>query len=156
MTDSKKILLYGYGNTTRQDDRLGIEFIHRMQEWLFRRHHDAVDCKTSAQLNLEDAEEVAAYDIVILVDASVDHVTDYSFSKIETEATPAFTTHTVSPSNLLKLSRELYQGNPEIYLLQIQGYEWDFSEQLTIGATANLEKAVTFAQKKISELQSHP
>jgi Ni,Fe-hydrogenase maturation factor len=124
-----------------------------MEEWIALNRIDFVTCKTSPQLNIEDAEEISTYDIVILADASIDDIGGVQFSGVEIEETAAFTTHTVSPSHLLKLSRELFAGNPLVYLLQIQGYEWDFSEELTQQGEKNLQKAVILLKQKLTEFQ---
>lgn len=153
LNNVQSILVYGYGNTTRRDDRLGIDCIALLQEWISANKIRFITCKTSPQLNIEDAEEISNYDLVILVDASIDDIGGVQFSGVEIEENAAFTTHTVSPSHLLKLSRELYAGNPLVYLLQIQGYEWDFSEELTREGEKNLQKAVNLLKQKLAEFQ---
>jgi hydrogenase maturation protease len=152
ISSKKKILLYGFGNTTRSDDRLGIDFITELEKYYT--DSDSVQLKTSGQLNLEDAELIAGFDIVILIDASLEEIDSFTFSEMTSEEHPSFTTHTFSPSNLVKLAGELYGKTPLVYLLQIKGYEWDFSERLSPKAAENLQKAVKYVQQRVTDFQN--
>jgi len=50
MTTPIEILIYGYGNSGRQDDGLGNEFIKRMEKWV-----RSEELTEDSRLNLEKA-----------------------------------------------------------------------------------------------------
>ena len=57
----------------------------------------------------------------------------------------SFSSHHVSPGSLLALARDLFDSEPEAWLVGIRGYEFDeFGERLSEGARANLEAAAGF------------
>jgi len=135
-------LIYGYGNPGRQDDGLANELIEKIE--LAKKSGDFKDVDTDSnyQLNIEDAEIVSKYKRVIFVDASVEDIQDIAFTKVEpSDAKVEFSMHAVSPSFVVDLCKKMYEVEPEVYLLHIKGYKWDFMEELTEEARVNLNKA---------------
>lgn len=154
-TESKslKILLYGYGNPGRQDDGLGVELINRIEPWIQTKGLHEVYADSNYQLNIEDADAIADKDLVIFADASVEDIDDFIFTKVEpSDAHVEFTMHSVSSAFVLDLCKKLYNRHPEVYLLHIRGYEWDFKEGLTEKATGNLMKAL----EKVKQIIENP
>ena len=66
MKNNRNILFYGYGNPGRQDDALGISFVDEMEKWVKSQKLENIDFDTNYQLNIEDAEKISQYDLVIL------------------------------------------------------------------------------------------
>lgn len=152
MAESKKrVLVYGYGNPGREDDGLGIEMATLVQCWIDRHKLDRMATDSNYQLNIEDAETISGWDIVVFVDASKDeNLNEFSFSKVNpSDAKVEFTMHAVSPSYVLHLCQSLFNSSPETYVLGIKGYEWDFMEELTDRAKLNLDKSFQFLVRKI-------
>jgi len=145
----RKILLHAYGNPGRGDDGLGNALIERMEKWIAGKDIQFISTDSSYQLNIEDAETMQHYDIVIFVDASKAEIESFTFEQVHPESHSTFTTHSISPSSLVALCKELYVRTPVVYLLQIKGYEWEFEEKLSLKAEENLQKAVHFIQKFI-------
>jgi len=147
-----KILVYGYGNPGRQDDALGVRLAENIGQWIQNENITDVEIDYNYQLNIEDSDRIAPFDIVIFADASTEEIDDYLFSKVNSdESTIEFTMHAVSPAFVLDLCRKLYGKRPETYLLHIKGYEWEFKEELSENALPNLAKADVFTKEKISE-----
>jgi len=144
-----KILIYGYGNPGRQDDGLGIFLSEKIDNWIKEEDLQSVKVDYNYQLNIEDAVEIADKDLVIFVDASKEEISDYYLTKVKPSDRLEFTTHTVSPSYLLNLCKVIYNKAPDIYLLHIKGYKWEFLEDLTEDAKNNLKKAYDFLKKFI-------
>ncbi len=150
MPYKKSILVYAYGNPGRQDDGLGNCLIERLEPWVPGEGFDNVELESNYQLNIEDADNIREKDIVIFVDASIEDIEGYHFGPVEpSEGRSEFTLHAASPAYILALCIKLYNRHPETYLLQIQGYEWEFKEGLSPRAAANLESALEFLKARI-------
>lgn len=145
----KKILLHAYGNPGRGDDGLGDAFIRGIEPWIKKNGLHSVATDSNYQLNVEDAAEMIRYDIVIFVDASKAGIDSYSFTPVQPEPHSSFSSHSMTPASLLSLCMELYTHHPLVYLLQVKGYQWEFSEGLSADARKNLQNAVQFAQQTI-------
>ena len=148
----KKILLYAYGNPGRQDDGLGNRFIEEMELWIREKGIDYIETDSNFQLNIEDAYNISGKDLVIFIDASVEDIQDFHFAEVEpSEGRSEFTMHSASPAFILALCKKIYLAHPRTYLLQIRGYEWEFSEGISPAATDNLAKAVGFLCEKLQD-----
>ncbi len=146
------VLIFGYGNPGRQDDGLGAAFIEKMELWLKEKKWSEIELDTNYQLNIEDAEQIAGYDVVYFVDATIEPIEQYSLTKVEpSDAKVEFTMHAVSPAFVLDLCRKLFGKAPETWLLHLKGYEWEFEEKLSIKASQNLEAALLFFQHHLSQ-----
>lgn len=148
----KRVLIYGYGNPGREDDGLGIEMTKMVQSWIDEHELGCMTTDSNYQLNIEDAENISEWDIVVFVDASKDEsLNEYIFSKVEpSDAKVEFTMHAVSPSYVLHLSEKLFKKSPETYVLGIKGYEWDFKEGISDNAKLNLEQAFQYLTRKLA------
>ncbi len=136
------LLLYGYGNPGRCDDGLGVAFAERIQ----LRGLEGITVETNYQLNAEDALEASHHDIVLFADASHTVADDFRLSRLMPEGEVSFTTHAMSPGSVLALCRELYDKQPEAYLLELRGYQWDMAEELSPEGVGVLEKTVSFME----------
>ena len=142
MKKQKKILIYGYGNPGRQDDGLGIFFSEAIEKWVYENKFDHISCDSNYQLNIEDAEVISNYDLVLFADASQEDIEDYSITSVECSTSRIeFSMHAVSPAFVLDLCNKIYNKSPETYLLHLKGYEWDFKEGLSPEAQNNFNKA---------------
>ncbi len=143
-----KIYVYGFGNPGRQDDGLGPAIIDKLE----RDGVEGIIFDSNYQLNIEDAHNISICDKVIFIDASIDAEEPFSFNKIEPSAEITFTTHTMSPESVIALVKDLYDKDMEAYVLAIKGYEWEFIEGFSSGASDNFNKAYTFLVNKIKEM----
>lgn len=144
-----KILIYGYGNPGRQDDGLGNAFVNRIREWVAIEGLHDFHFDSNYQLNIEDADAISDKDIVIFVDASEEEIEDFCLSKVDCTSKVSFTTHAASPGYIVKLCEELFNKKPLVLLLHIKGYEWEFIEEISDKATANLNAALVYMKKKL-------
>lgn len=147
-----KVLVYGYGNPGRQDDGLGNEMVNMLNTWIPDHDISCISTDSNYQLNIEDAEKVSENDVVIFVDATRDKINEYKFSKVEPSgAKVEFTMHAVSPAFVIDLCKKLFNRQPDAYLLEIRGYQWELGEGLSDNAKLNLEQAYQFLTRKLSE-----
>lgn len=147
MTHQKpSILVYGYGNPGRQDDGAGVLLAEELDKWIAERKLTDVHTDTNYQLNLEDAATVSRYDLVIFADASQGELDDFRMDRLTGSGQVEFTMHAVSPAFILHLSKEVFNREPEAYLLHIKGYEWEFMAGMTEKAKINLRNALHFVE----------
>lgn len=141
-----KIIVYGYGNPGRQDDGLGVALAENIEKWVKENNLENIFTDSNYQLNIEDAEIISNYDIVIFADASTEpDVKDIAFTEVETsDASIEFTMHAVSPAFVVDLCNKIYHRKPKTFLLHIKGYEWELSEGITDKGTQNLTVAIGF------------
>ena len=148
----KRVLVYGYGNPGREDDGLGNEMVKMIQNWIDEHKLGCMTTDSNYQLNIEDAEKMSEWDIVVFVDASKDEkLHEYTFTEVEpSDAKVEFTMHAVSPSYVRHLCEKLFNKTPETYVLAIKGYEWDFKEGLSDCAKLNLEQSFQYLTRKLA------
>ncbi len=137
-----KCLVYGYGNPGRQDDGLGVELALMIEN--NERLSKYADVDYNYQLNIEDALTISEYDLVIFADAALNIDKSFEFKKIQPAHSITFTTHELSAESLLALCQDLYNKNPESYILAIRGYEWEMGLPMTSRAKSNLNDAYIF------------
>ncbi len=152
-----RYLIYGIGNMGRHDDGLGIYFIDLIEEFLNSINDDKfsnIELKSHYQLNIEDAYEISLHDIILFIDAKKAQPTNpksesFEISKIQSQNSLSFSTHSLSMESVLSLCEELYQVKPLVYLLSITGYQWSIHDQLTQEANNNLHLAYNYFMKWI-------
>jgi hydrogenase maturation protease len=146
----KKILFIGYGNPGRQDDGLGPALIKALEDDSILA--DKVSLSSNYQLTVEDAYDITQYDTVVFVDASLDSSPPFSFNEASANDQQSLGSHQLQPESVLQLCHTLYETKPEAFILAIRGYEFDaFDETLSPRAQGNLDKALAFTTKWISE-----
>jgi hydrogenase maturation protease len=151
--DKLKILIYGYGNPGRQDDALGVMLAEETEKWTHEKGLAHIRTDSNYQLNLEDADEISHYDLVIFADASREEISDFVFEPLLPSAAVEFTMHAVAPSFILHLCTQVFGKTPDAYLMHIKGYEWEFMQEVTEQARDNLRKAFEFLQHFLKDLR---
>ena len=97
------------------------------------------------QLQVEDAEAIAAHDVVVFVDAAVEGKEPFAFHETEASREASFTTHSLEPGAVLELARNMFGAKADAYTLAVRGYEFNaFGEGLSVKASANRDAAVRF------------
>jgi len=154
VTNSLKILIYGYGNPGREDDGLGYAMINKLEEWAGQTGFSGLEFDSNYQLNIEDADNISGYDLVIFVDASTEDIEDFIMTDVTGETDVSFTSHAASPGYIVQLCRELFGKVPPVKLLHIKGYQWEFREGISEKANENLKKAFDFLKDYLLNLQN--
>jgi hydrogenase maturation protease len=138
------MLLIGIGNSGRGDDGLGWEFVERANSM----GYDFLDYEFRYQLQVEDAELIANYDLVLFVDASHDKLSGgFQISRCISGSQSFFSTHAQAPGAILHLANNLYNRFPKAYTLAISGKEWDLQTSLSFEAKNNLQAALSFFEE---------
>lgn len=134
------VLIYGYGNPGRQDDGMGPALGAEIQ----RLGLPFVDVDAGYQLNIEDAELIKAYDLVIFVDTTVEDIEGFRIQRVTPAPEISFTSHLISPESIVALCKELFGSKPIAWLIGIRGYSFDYIEGFTEEAWNNYRKALEF------------
>jgi hydrogenase maturation protease len=140
-----RILVLGYGNPGRQDDGLGPAAVAEIGSFGWP-NLTAFD---NYQLNIEDAMEVAAHDVVWFVDAAKTGPSPYAVHNVSPAATIEFTSHLVRPEAIVAIASQYYGASPQAFVLAIRGYEFEFIEALTPGAADNLRAALAMLTERL-------
>lgn len=135
------ILVYGIGNPGRQDDALGNLLVEEIDKWIDEQGIQTIQTDQNYQLNIEDAEVISNFDLVIFVDASVVDITSTLLEEVIPDLKTDFSMHSVTPSFVVGLCQEIYNRIPNCYQFHIKGYEFNFMEPLTKKAKHNLKTA---------------
>ncbi|MCF6183484.1 MAG: hydrogenase maturation protease [Bacteroidales bacterium] len=135
----KSTVVFGIGNSARQDDGLGWAFLDEIQKKdIFKG-----ELHYCYQLNIEDAEIISNAQKVIFVDAFAGEQNESClFEKCLSNGEITYTTHALEPQAVLALSENVYGKKPDAYVLKIKGYKWEFEEGLSKSAKENLKYAV--------------
>jgi hydrogenase maturation protease len=141
-----RILVFGYGNPSRQDDGLGPALAEAVEAM----NLPGVLVDSNYQLTVEDAATVAEYDAAVFVDAATEGPEPFSFEPIVPRQNPSFSTHSVRPDAVMGLAADLFEARTAGYVLAIRGYSFEpFISELTERAGQNLQKAIEFLSEAI-------
>jgi hydrogenase maturation protease len=139
-----RVLLLGYGNPGRLDDGLGPAVAAHFEGLGLPN----VTVQTDYQLSVELAEELGHHEVVLFADAAVSGAEPFEVREVTPADGVSFSTHSVSPAELLGLARRLFRADCRGFTIAIRGYDFDeFGERLSARATENLTAAVTFVER---------
>jgi hydrogenase maturation protease len=142
-----KILVYGIGNTSRQDDGVGAACAERLAEWCRQEGLTEVTIRTGLQVNVEDAAAMAEAEMVLFLDASVANIDGVFLEPLTGANGNSFSAHTLSPHTVLGICRSLYGRDPEAYALHIRGVRFEVGDTITKEAEQNVATAVRTAKE---------
>ncbi|ACK64120.1 hydrogenase maturation protease [Rippkaea orientalis PCC 8801] len=140
---SKKCLIIGYGNSLRSDDGAGQKVAKRVAQWNLKN----VSCIAIYQLTPELSEAISKVDMVIFVDAlATSKKLEIQQLKVNSKITNLG--HYSNPSQLLSLTKAIYNKLPIAYWILIPAINFDFGESLSIIT----ENAIKLALEKIRKM----
>jgi len=152
-----RILVIGYGNPHRQDDRAGHELARAVAEWAAAESLDNVHVRTDYQLDLEMVDDIATAAFVLFFDA---HAAEYSDTVAVTPVAPeparGFTTHALTAGNLLALTSQLYGVDVPGCVISVPGYTFDMEYALSPETAAALDAAFVRARAMIMRACQDP
>jgi hydrogenase maturation protease len=139
-----RVLLVGYGNPGRLDDGLGPAVAAHFEGLGL----PDVTVRTDYQLSVELAEELRYHELVLFADAAVSGAAPFEVREVTPTDGLSFSTHSVSPAELLGLGRRLFGASCRGFTVGIRGYDFDaFGERLSAHATENLAATVGFIER---------
>jgi hydrogenase maturation protease len=148
-----KFLVIGFGNPGRGDDGLGPAIAERLEVLQIAN----LTVESDYQLTVEHAAMAAEHDLVVFADAAVDSESAFYFRPCGPAPSDKFSSHSVTPSEVLLLAQSCFQKSPEAYVLGIRATKLDeFGEGLSEQAQQDLELALEFILRFVTtEAQRH-
>ena len=139
------LLVFGWGNLSRDDDALGPLFIEQARDtWAACA---GVECLEDYQLQIEHALDLVGRQRVLFVDANLTCQAPFEVTPLRAVQDASFTTHAMSPQALLQVYQQLRgEAPPACTLLAIRGESFELGEPPSARALANLAAALTWAQ----------
>jgi Ni,Fe-hydrogenase maturation factor len=149
MKNQVKMLFYGYGDTSKQDEGIGTACAACLEQWIKEENIDlSVQVERHSQLNVANVETMADKDIVVFIDSSKENISDFYMSKVV--PTPEYGADgVITPGHLVHMCTKMFQSEPLAFVLHIKGYKWKEHNPLTNKAQYNLCKALEFIKEKI-------
>lgn len=146
-----KVMIVGYGNQIRGDDAAGLVLAERIAARDERRIHSIA----MPQLYPELAHQIAEYDSVIFVDASLEpgDENDVTIRELGKSLTPVLLGHAYSPDEIIGLAKRLYGGHPRSWILTIPGNEFGWKEGLSTATEKALGKAEQIVFRMLEDMK---
>jgi hydrogenase maturation protease len=143
------IWILGYGNAGRGDDGLGPALVQALRACDL----PGVTLDEAFQLMVEHAERLAEVDVAVLVDAALSGPAPFVFQAVTASgggAPARFSTHVVTPHDLVGLAETLYGRCARTFLLGIRGEQFDdYQEGLSPAGAAHLRAAIDFLADRL-------
>ncbi len=147
---SRRGLVLGYGNPGRGDDGLAV----RLVETLLDGAPEGVDVEVAFQPGIEHAAAVAEHDWVLFVDAAAEGRAPCEVRMVEAQPHAAFSTHVVDLGSILTIAEKSFGSRTPTWLLAVRGYDFGMTEELSEGASRNLDGALACARELVGRLQN--
>lgn len=147
--EAKPVLVFTWGNPSRGDDALG----PALYDLIEARHDQGdgfghVDILTDFQLQVEHVLDLHGRRWIVFVDAAVDVTPPYDFYRLQASDDVAYTTHAVSPAELLAVYQQVYaQPAPPAFMLSVRGYDFGLGQPLSHEARRHLDEAFVFLSR---------
>jgi len=157
---SNRILIMGYGNPGRCDDGVGWYVAEKLEQ-IFHdsknlhpakqapenreippKQRPCIDVLTLHQLGIELIEDTKDFDVVVFIDAHIETNDDIKFTQVEADRQLSFTSHHLTPSMLLALTKIIYHKQPTVYLCSIKGRNFDFGSVLSAETKASADVVI--------------
>jgi hydrogenase maturation protease len=125
-----KVLIIGYGSPLRGDDKIGCHVAQMLEQ----HYHDDPEVRVigSHQLTPEMAEDVAASEFVLFLDAAAGKPAGkIQRTTVKPQPGPLSFAHHLDPTLLLAATLELYGSVPRAELLTIVGADFELSDGLS-------------------------
>jgi len=127
------------GNPSRGDDALAPCLISQLP------HFDDVVIVEDFQLQIEHALDLQGMKQAIFIDATISGETPFSFHEIHPSNQVSYTSHALSPQEVLGVYQKTFQMiPPPSFVLAIRGTSFELGDPLTPFAQKNLQSALTF------------
>lgn len=137
-----KVLVAGYGNPFREDDRLGHELAPMICDYLVSRGVEA-ETWIDQQLLPEIVEDLRDKDLAIFIDASAEGLPEGFLLELMNPDPniEGLNIHSMGPGWILNLMESLKIAYPETLLISVSGHSFDFKEEMTSVCRERMQRA---------------
>jgi hydrogenase maturation protease len=148
-----RVLIVAYGNPLRCDDGLAWSAAEMLAPGL----PGDVEIITRHQLTPELAFPVSQAASVLFIDAAHSGAPGELLSAtVKAQDRSSAFTHDFSPSRILSLAQELYDGHPKAFILSLVGKCFDHGETFSSTVEENLPRLLAFARSWIDQARTQP
>ena len=136
-----RALVIGYGNTLRRDDGLGWRVAEALAD---RLTPNDVQIMTRHQLTIELSEVVSQSSFVVLLDAACDDPPGIVTAREvfpDPDASQSLL-HYMTPEALLSSAQVLYEAAPRMWLVTVNGVDFEVGEGLSAAVWAAIPACV--------------
>ncbi len=162
MLPKRQTLIIGYGNVDRQDDGVAWHVLYRLAQRLelplpgspeeeFPPPDASLSLTSGAppdllfvlQLSPELGETLAQYERACFVDAHTENnPQEFSVTPLSPGFQASPLTHHMTPETCLSIAGSLYGTAPQAILVSVRGYEFGFTQGLSIKTSALVDLAL--------------
>ena len=121
----------------------------RMETWIREQGLKDITTDQNYQLNIEDAEYISHFDLVIFLDASVGSIDSVLLEGVKPDLKTDFSMHSASPSFIVGLCQNIFKKSPEAYQLHLKAYKFNFMKPITRKAKRNLDSGFAYLKEFI-------
>lgn len=137
-----KVLVAGYGNPFREDDRIGYELAPKILDYLRGKEGVSAELWLEQQLLPEIVDDMAGKDLVLFVDAAAEGPDEFRIEKIQPDPNiEGLNIHSMGPAWILSLMESLDMPFPETLLISVRGHSFDFKDETTPICKSRMDKA---------------
>lgn len=145
-------LIIGYGNPLRGDDSVGQIVARALSQW----HIPNVKILTLHQLAPELADDLAKIDTVYFIDACMDVTLEHPrVTEIYSNHSPINVSHFSSPLDLLVLTKQLYDCEPQAYLIEIPAESFELSEDISAKAQKGVREVLEYLREALNVTETN-
>ncbi|MCX7847901.1 MAG: hydrogenase maturation protease [bacterium] len=140
-----RVVVIGYGNPHRQDDRAGHVVAEAVREWARQAGRADVRVLTACQLDVDMVEEISSAAEVYFCDTHVVTFSeDVAITPVDVAEEGGFTTHLITPGGLLGLCGKLYQRQPRGVIVSVPGERFDMGDEMSARTAAKVAEAAAW------------
>lgn len=122
------VLVLGYGNPSRGDDAVAPLLI----DYLSAQNYPDTDLLTDFQLQIEHLLDIQYRSIILFIDASISAFPVPQLIELEADSFSNFSTHAMSPQQLLAAYKRVYGCSPApSFLLAIHATKFELGADLS-------------------------
>lgn len=140
------LLVIAIGNPARGDDGIGPLLADRLQAWLAAQPpgvSDRIEVLTAMQLSAEDVLDLTGRTHVLVIDAQATSSPHPAWTRVTAASEgPAWTSHHLTPAQLLNLYSRLLQATPPpCTILSVPGTDFTLGAPLSEAARIHVDTA---------------
>jgi hydrogenase maturation protease len=139
-------VIFACGNPSRGDDALAPTLISQLPDI------PNIIIIEDFQLQIEHALDLNKVQQAIFIDAAISGETPFSFYPIQPSLQVSYTSHALSPEEVLGVYQKTFQiPPPPSFVLAIRGFSFELGDPLSKTAQLNLQYALKYLCQVLSE-----
>ncbi len=144
-----RVVVLGWGNTSRGDDAIGPLLLEEVQQagW------PGVETVEDFQLQIEHSLDLVGADLVLFVDAGIETPAPFTFREVQAHGNFTASTHALAPEAVLAVYQQVQRRPPPpAFVLCVRGENFKLGHRMSDAATESMGLANAFLK---TLLQAH-